>query len=303
MRILIVDDSRAMQTIVRRGLEKAGYQNLVTRIASDGNEALDIIRVWEPNLVLSDWHMPGMNGMELLSALNREMLSINVGFVTTETSSNCINQAMTDGAKFFVHKPFDFDDLYEAIVPFIPQHKADNNGQALQQEQQPKKDATNILLPSASAFSKVINGFSDAEIFVEPIDPVPLYQENFPYLLGLFSDHSEQVVRAVCVLDIHSASIISGALLNRKSEGVRQSIASKVLSKEMVGACKRVYGLTSAMMRNNATGKDLHLLGTNVVTQPFAKLDMLFNKPASQRVDFEIGVSGYGQGNVTIVAS
>jgi CheY-like chemotaxis protein len=58
-KILIVDDSKAMQTIVNRGIQAMGYSEIETRLASDGNEALDICRTWEPELVLCDWHMPG----------------------------------------------------------------------------------------------------------------------------------------------------------------------------------------------------------------------------------------------------
>ena len=305
MRILIVDDSRAMQTIVRRGLEKAGYQDLETRLASDGAEALDIIRIWEPHLVLSDWHMPGMTGMELLDELNRQMLSINVGFVTTETSSARINQAMSAGAKFFVHKPFEFESLHNALLPFIPNGagSAGPKDKEPQKEEPAKKEANDILLPNASALSKMINGFSSREIFIEPIAPVPLYRENFPYLLGLFSDEAEQVVRSVCIFDLQSASVVGGVVLDMDNESVRRSMAGKTLSKELIGACQRIYRLTSAIMRNKTTGQDLHMLSANLVTQPFPKLDLLFQKPSSQRVDFEVAVAGYGQGNVTIVAS
>ncbi|OMH25590.1 response regulator [Motiliproteus sp. MSK22-1] len=304
MRILIVDDSRAMQTIVRRGLEKAGYQDMEIRLANDGIEALDIIRVWEPNLVLSDWHMPGMTGMELLTELNRQMLSINVGFVTTETSNSRINQAMSAGAKFFVHKPFDLETLHKAIVPFIPsQSGPPSKEQDETEEQGSKRDAMDIVLPNASAYSKVVNGFTNQEIFVESIEPIPMYEDNFPYLLGLFSDEAQQVVRAVCILDIQSASVIGGALLGMDGESVRRIIASKSLPKELIGACQRMYRVTSAIMRNQSTGHDLHMLSANLVTQSFPKLELLFQKPASQRVDFEVAVSGYGQGNVTIVAS
>ena len=109
MKFLIVDDSQAMQTIVRRQLEKAGYHGVEFKTAYDGEEALEVIRNWEPDLVISDWHMPQMTGLELLQEIQTQMLNINVGLVTTETSSAKVTEALEAGALFVVHKPFETD--------------------------------------------------------------------------------------------------------------------------------------------------------------------------------------------------
>lgn len=66
VRFLIVDDSKAMQTIVRRTLVAAGYTDHEFQYAYNGQEALEIITEWKPDIVLSDWHMPEMTGIELL---------------------------------------------------------------------------------------------------------------------------------------------------------------------------------------------------------------------------------------------
>ena len=119
LRILIVDDSRAMQSIVRRGILAAGYSDLDIRTASDGVEALDIIRVWEPELVLSDWHMPNMNGLELLAALRREAFPVKIGFVTTEHEPERVKIALDAGAQFVVSKPFTNEELLKAVMPVL----------------------------------------------------------------------------------------------------------------------------------------------------------------------------------------
>ena len=69
IKVLVVDDSKAMQTILRRGLNDLGYSNLDIKSCNDGAEALEIVRTWDPDLVLSDWHMPNMNGLQLIQAI------------------------------------------------------------------------------------------------------------------------------------------------------------------------------------------------------------------------------------------
>ncbi len=69
MRILIVDDSTAMRKIITRTLRQAGYADHTIEEASDGAEALRRIVADPPDLVLSDWNMPGLSGLDLLRRL------------------------------------------------------------------------------------------------------------------------------------------------------------------------------------------------------------------------------------------
>lgn len=107
MNILIVDDSPAIQTIVRRALEKEGFADHEFRTANSGMAALDIIESWVPDLVLTDWHMPGMGGLELLQVLRQTHgTSMVIGFVTTESVKDRLDEAVRNGAAFVLPKPF-----------------------------------------------------------------------------------------------------------------------------------------------------------------------------------------------------
>jgi len=66
MKILIVDDSRATQVIVRRVIEQLPYNSIAIANADNGKEGLEVIRTWEPDLIISDWHMPEMTVQESL---------------------------------------------------------------------------------------------------------------------------------------------------------------------------------------------------------------------------------------------
>src|ERR1700677_494158 len=69
MKILIVDDSTAMRMIVKKTLRQAGFDGHEFTEAEDGAKALAAIKASKPDLVLSDWNMPNMTGLQLLEAL------------------------------------------------------------------------------------------------------------------------------------------------------------------------------------------------------------------------------------------
>jgi two-component system chemotaxis response regulator CheY len=106
MRVLIVDDSRAMRMIVRRTLRQAGYGHHTFDEAVDGAEALAMIRKAAPDLVLADWNMPVMNGLELLQILKKDGCNVPFGFVTSEGTPEMRTLASQHGANFLIAKPF-----------------------------------------------------------------------------------------------------------------------------------------------------------------------------------------------------
>lgn len=118
MRVLVADDSRVMRQIVIRTLRQAGYDWDITE-AADGAVALDIARAEDPDLVLSDWNMPEMTGIELLRALRRLGLDIPLGFVTSEGSAAMRAQADAAGALFLIAKPFTAETFRDTIDPFL----------------------------------------------------------------------------------------------------------------------------------------------------------------------------------------
>ncbi|MFO0982205.1 MAG: response regulator [Planctomycetota bacterium] len=114
MKVLIVDDSRAMRMIVMRTLRQAGLGEMTIQEASNGAEALKAIRAELPDIVLSDWNMPVMTGMELLQHLKTEGIHVKLGFVTSESSDEMKKTAKDTGALFFITKPFSPELLQDA---------------------------------------------------------------------------------------------------------------------------------------------------------------------------------------------
>lgn len=115
MNVLIVDDSKAMRMIVSRTLRQAGYGDGTLREAADGVEAIAAIEADRPDLVLSDWNMPEMNGIELLRNLRAAGNDVRFGFITSESTTEMREQAIAAGAEFLIAKPFTADQVAEII--------------------------------------------------------------------------------------------------------------------------------------------------------------------------------------------
>jgi two-component system chemotaxis response regulator CheY len=113
---LVVDDSRAVRMILSRNLRELGFEVCE---AGNGKEALDVMEA-ESNrvsLVLADWNMPEMNGLDLLKRLrqNPQLSSLVIVMVTTETELDQMAAALEAGANEYVMKPFTKDILVEKL--------------------------------------------------------------------------------------------------------------------------------------------------------------------------------------------
>lgn len=106
---LVVDDSKVIRKVARHILETLDF--LVDE-AEDGREALNICHSYMPDVVLLDWNMPVMGGMEFLRTLRQEDGSQpKVVFCTTENDMAHIRAALDAGADEYVMKPFDRETL------------------------------------------------------------------------------------------------------------------------------------------------------------------------------------------------
>ena len=122
-KVLIVDDSRTIRTIIRRIMLELGFEVCE---AANGIEALKVIVAEKAavKLVLADWNMPEMNGFDLLVRLRQdpELSTLKIMMVTTETEMDHMASALEAGADEYVMKPFTKDILVEKLeyVGFSP---------------------------------------------------------------------------------------------------------------------------------------------------------------------------------------
>ena len=107
---LVVDDSKVIRKVARHILETLNFE---VREAGDGREALDACLAASPDVVLLDWNMPVMSGMDFLRALKDSGIAEKpkVVFCTTENGMAYIRAAIEAGADEYVMKPFDRETL------------------------------------------------------------------------------------------------------------------------------------------------------------------------------------------------
>lgn len=108
MTILSVDDSTTIRRIVKRSCEELGHTVLE---AAEGASALSVLaeKKSEVQLVILDWNMPGMTGLEVLKAIKSDatMKHIVVMMLTSEADMNYVTEALKAGAQNYLTKPFD----------------------------------------------------------------------------------------------------------------------------------------------------------------------------------------------------
>lgn len=112
--ILIVDDSYSIRNLLQLVLTNAGYQVLV---AEDGKDALKYLDRKDLSLLITDLHMPNMNGLDLIRHVRsmEELRYLPILFLTTETKSEIKLEAKKAGATGWITKPFSNEKLLQII--------------------------------------------------------------------------------------------------------------------------------------------------------------------------------------------
>ena len=115
IKVLIVDDFSTMRRICKHLLKQIGFTNIVE--ADDGTTALNVLKKEKVELVLTDWNMPKMNGLELLKAIRKDpnLKHLPVIMVTAEALNENIIAALKAGVNNYIVKPFNAQTLEKKI--------------------------------------------------------------------------------------------------------------------------------------------------------------------------------------------
>lgn len=119
--ILLVDDSISIRHTIKASLRAQGFSHFLE--ASDGEKALKTTKLKRVDLIVCDWMMPNMSGLELFSALKNEEKSKNIPFIllTGNDQKENVTEAVKAGIKHYVVKPFNPYKLFEKIVELLQQ--------------------------------------------------------------------------------------------------------------------------------------------------------------------------------------
>jgi len=120
MDVLVVDDASATRQIIKSMLKELGFNNI--REVENGQLALDALKRRKADLVLSDWNMPVMSGIDLLRAIraDEELKAIPVLMVTAEAEPENIMEAVKAGVNNYIVKPFNAKTLEEQLNKIFP---------------------------------------------------------------------------------------------------------------------------------------------------------------------------------------
>ena len=121
-KVLLVDDSAVMRKIIQRNIKETGLIVDEFVEAGDGNQALDKVNAdGDLDLILLDWNMPNMSGIEFVKTLRSLNLSkrIPVVMVTTEGSDAKVSEAKESGADGYLTKPFTADQLRDTLGDYL----------------------------------------------------------------------------------------------------------------------------------------------------------------------------------------
>jgi len=118
MKILVVDDFSTMRRIVRNLLVELGFSNPLIQEADDGENAIAMLRAQPFDLVVTDWNMPNMTGIDLLKAIRAEasLKGLPVLMVTAENNRDQIIAAAQAGVNGYIVKPFTAATLQEKLT-------------------------------------------------------------------------------------------------------------------------------------------------------------------------------------------
>lgn len=146
--ILAVDDEPNMRRLLEISLRQAGYKPL---IANNGKAALEVIRTEHIDLIVSDFHMPSMNGLALLEAIRQQSESLPFIMVTAQGEIKTAVEAMKLGASDYILRPFELETLEIAIAKALDHKRLQIENTYFREE----KQSTELLIGNSSQIQEI----------------------------------------------------------------------------------------------------------------------------------------------------
>lgn len=111
MKFLVVDDSSTMRRIIKNSLQRIGFNDVIE--AENGKDALE--KLGGIDIILTDWNMPEMDGLEFVKRVRGQNPKIPILMVTTNAAKDDIIEALKNGVNNYIVKPFTPETLKEKV--------------------------------------------------------------------------------------------------------------------------------------------------------------------------------------------
>jgi two-component system, chemotaxis family, chemotaxis protein CheY len=283
MQILVVDDSRTMRMLVTRTLRQAGYggHNIVE--AGDGLEALEVIRTVGADIVLCDWNMPRMSGLELLKLLRNHGDLRPFGFVTSEGTPAMREVAEKEGANFVITKPFTAD-VFSSVL----------GGVQAVTGVEPSRQG----LPNAHHLFKVLDTLLGRAVATRDSTTTVDHERAALVWSYVFEDGG---LAAAGAIDLRLAAILAAGFGLLPQGRVADALESGVLPKDLEENLREVFNILVAlytpMSDDHITLGGVWRRGVSDVSPEVA--DLLSCR--TRRLDAVVSITGYGEGCLSAV--
>ena len=296
MKILVVDDSQMMRMLVVRTLKQAELGELDIQEAINGRDALAKIAAGGmPDLILSDWNMPEVNGLQLLKTVRETDKSVRFGFVTTEGTGPMRTIALTAGAEFVIVKPFTAKD-FRAVVPKPSGAAASPAANSPALASAAAAPSVDYSFASASDTAHVLFALIRKQIAIKPDAPLTLGDAKAVAIYRL--EGSPFMV--ACVAGLPLCASVGAALSLLSVSTVQEAIASRSVPEAMRKNASDVFNVMASMIEPKASARfvqsAVYWPGT-----PVPKEISSLVLQAKKRLDIHIDVEDYGGGKLSLL--
>ena len=297
MKILVADDSRVMRQIIIRTLRQAGYDGHEILEAQDGAEALVRASAERPDLVLCDWHMPEMTGIQCLERLRSAGSTVPFGFITSDASLEMRQKAAAAGALFLLRKPFNEEMLRRTLDVVLTPAECGSDGQSGDEEEAQRAKGPGTGIPTAKDVRDVLAALLGRPVTVGPGRRIVPGQDR-PAALATYVDPHRNV-SAVCLADLPLAAYLGGALALLSPGGVQDAVDEDgELTPVLAESLHEVVNVLSGPLSAAGGYVRLHQL---YLPGQYLSEELLLLATGFERLDLTVEVMGYGSGALSVV--
>lgn len=287
MKILIVDDSRAMQNILAKSIKNIGYESAELYFANDAEQAQAQIAQHRPQLVLSDLHMPGKSGLELLEALKSSNDPAKVIIVTIDTDPSLDEKVTALGGSALLRKPFRAETLFEVINRVVERDASEQSDL--------DEDGMRAQGPGVAVLSRLLSSLAGSEIRCSEVPYTSVNFEVSPFYGATLENSQSQIALAV-FMDRVAANLVSAIIECRSLDDCAELAGATEMKGDTRRALTSFFGILSALCKPDHQGHLLAVHAEQLAREPHKhlkpNLDRFSDAALAIAIDFGHGCEG-----------
>ena len=272
MNVLIVDDSKAMRSIIGKAVQGIGLQDASYSYAENADAGMEIIRAQGPDLVLCDLHMPKKNGLELLRELRSAGNQTKVVIVSIDDTQATVREILAQGNSGFLKKPFTQEQMRKVVFglsaapdstssPSTPSpEKFSNGGNSRPQ-----------LGTTLSELSRVLSGLAKSQVRFDESSPDEIDYGQLPFYSCTLQNGKGEVVMALC-LDVTSANLLAAIIGRMPLPAAFQEAGNGRLSQLTAQLLLAFMALLCGLFKPDSSGQLLDISQEKVIENSNSRL-------------------------------